>query len=163
MSDLLTVVRFSASLSLSPIASIVSLRHLLLSQNWTLTLSQYIIIEFISYSPKLSTETVVGLCKGNPRVLWRLLNHTADRGENQREKSKVSPLPVSTYYATPNYDQGYYSVCTDPALCGPLTDPGCMYMSYFTSTVTSEVKVEQSSDLRVEWNLEQQKCEMGCP
>ena len=64
-----------------------------------------------------------------------------------------------------------------------------MYTSYFTSTVTLEVKVEQSSDLRVEqslemgvergsdlksgagrssnlgvgWNLEQQKCEMGCP
>ena len=74
-------------------------------------------------------------------------------------------------------------------LHGPLTYSGCMYTSYFTSTVTLEVKVEQSSDLRVEqslemgverssdlksgvgrssnlgvgWNLEQQKCEMGCP
>ena len=74
-------------------------------------------------------------------------------------------------------------------LHGPLTNSGCMYTSYFTSTVTLEVKVEWSSDLRVEqslemeaerssdlksragwssdlgvgWNLEQQKCEMGCP
>ena len=89
----------------------------------------------------------------------------------------------------PNYAQGHYSVHTDPALCGPLTDPGCTYASYFTSMVTLEVKVEWSSDLRVEWslemgaeqssdlkvgaewssdlevewNLEQQKCEMGCP
>ena len=64
-----------------------------------------------------------------------------------------------------------------------------MYASYFTSTVTLEVKVERSSDLRgkwssdmgverssnsksgagwssdlgVGWNLEQWKCEMGCP
>ena len=71
----------------------------------------------------------------------------------------------------------------------PLTDSGCTYASYFTSAVTLEVKVEQSSDLRVErslemrvewssdsksgagwssnlgvgWNLEQWKCEMGCP
>ena len=102
-----------------------------------------------------------------------------DRGENQREKSKVFPLLVSPYYTTPNYTQGHYSVCTDPALCGPLTDPGCMYTSYFTSMVTPEVKVEWSSNLRVEWslemgverssnleaewNLEQQKCEMGDP
>ena len=113
----------------------------------------------------------------------------ADRGENQREKSKVSPLPVSPYYTTPDYTQGHYLVHTHPALHGPLTNPGCMYTSYFTSTVTLEVKVEQSSYLRaeqssemgaeqspdsksrakwssnleVEWNLEQQKCEMGCP
>ena len=86
---------------------------------------------------------------------------------------------MSPYYTTPDYAQGHYSVHTDPALCGPLTDPGCMYMSYFTSTVTPEVKVEQSSDLRVEWslemgteqssdlevewNLEQWECEMGHP
>ena len=64
-----------------------------------------------------------------------------------------------------------------------------MYASYFTSAVTPEVKVEQSSNLRAEqssemgverssnsksragwssnlgvgWNLEQWKCEMGCP
>ena len=64
-----------------------------------------------------------------------------------------------------------------------------MYASYFTSAVTPEVKAEWSSDLRVErslemgaeqssdsksgagwssdlgvgWNLEQWKCEMGCP
>ena len=70
----------------------------------------------------------------------------------------------------------------------PLTDSGCMYASYFTSTVTLEVKAERSSDLRVErssemgaerssdlksgagwssdlgvgWNLEQRKCEMEC-
>ena len=74
-------------------------------------------------------------------------------------------------------------------LHGPLIDSGCTYTSYFTSMVTLEVKAEQSSDLRVEWssemgaerssdsksgagqssdlgvgwNLEQQKCEMGCP
>ena len=64
-------------------------------------------------------------------------------------------------------------------LCRPLTDFGCMYASYFTSAVTLEVKVEWGSDLRVEqslqmgagwssdlgvgWNLEQQKCEIGCP
>ena len=56
---------------------------------------------------------------------------------------------------------------------------GCTYTSYFTSMVILEVKVEQGSDLRVEWslergaeqssnlevewNLEQRKCEMGCP
>ena len=46
-----------------------------------------------------------------------------------------------------------------------------MYASYFTSAVTLGVKVEwslemgaeQSSDLGVGWNLEQQKCEMGHP
>ena len=64
-----------------------------------------------------------------------------------------------------------------------------MYASYFTSAVTPEVKAERSSDLRAErssemgaerssdsksgvgwssdlgvgWNLEQRKCEMGCP
>ena len=64
-----------------------------------------------------------------------------------------------------------------------------MYVSYFTSMVTPEVKVEWDSDLRPEWslemgvewssdlksrveqcsnlevgwNLEQQKCEMGRP
>ena len=56
-----------------------------------------------------------------------------------------------------------------------------MYASYFTSAVTLEVEVErslemgaeqssdsksgvgQSSGLGVGWNLEQRKCEMGCP
>ena len=54
-----------------------------------------------------------------------------------------------------------------------------MYASYFTSTVTLEVKVEWSSDLRAEqssemgaeqssnlevgWDLERRKCEMGHP
>ena len=62
---------------------------------------------------------------------------------------------------------------------GPLTDSGCMYTSYFTSTVTPEVKAEQSSemvaewslemgverssDIELGWNLEQWKCEMGRP
>ena len=113
----------------------------------------------------------------------------ADRGENQREKSKVSLLPVSPYYTTLGCARTHYLVCTDPRLRGPLTDSGCTYASYFTSTVTPEVKVERSSDLRVEWssevgveqssdsksragrssdlgvgwNLEQQKCEIGCP
>ena len=113
----------------------------------------------------------------------------ADRGENQREKSKVSPLLVSPYYTTPDYAQGHYPVCTDPALHRFLTYPGWMYASYFTSMVTLEVKVEQSSSLRaerssemgveqssysksraewssnleVEWNLEQWKCEIGHP
>ena len=78
---------------------------------------------------------------------------------------------MSPYYTTPNYAQGHYSVCTDPALHSPLTNPKCIYMSYFTFTVTLEVKVEWSSDLRVErssdleaeWNMEQWKCEMGHP
>ena len=65
-----------------------------------------------------------------------------DRGENQREKSKVSPLPLSPYYTMPDYDQGHYSVCTDPRLCRPLANPGCTYASHFTSTVILEVKVE---------------------
>ena len=78
----------------------------------------------------------------------------ADRGENQREKSNVSQLPVSPYYTTLDYTHGHYLVCTDPALCRPLTDSGCMYVSYFTSTVTLEVKVEWSSDLRAEQSLE---------
>ena len=78
----------------------------------------------------------------------------ADRGENQREKSKVSPLLVSPYHTTPDYAQGHYPVCTDPALHRFLTDPGQMYASYFTSMVTLEVKVEWSSNLRVEWSLE---------
>ena len=73
-------------------------------------------------------------------------------GENQNENSKVSPLPVSPYYTTPDCTQGHYSVYTDPALCGPLTDSGCTYVSYFTSMVTLEVKVEWSSYLRAEWS-----------
>ena len=112
-----------------------------------------------------------------------------DRGVNQREKSKVSLLPVSPYYTTLSCAGTYYLVRTDPTLCGPLTDSGCTYTSYFTSAVTPEVKVERSSEMGVErssemgvewssdsksgvgwssslgvgWNLEQQKCEMGCP
>ena len=86
---------------------------------------------------------------------------------------------MSPYYTTLDCAQGHYSVCTDPALCRPLTNSGCMYTSYFTSMVTVEVKVEQSSNLRAEWslemgvewssdlevgwNLEQQRCEMGHP
>ena len=54
----------------------------------------------------------------------------------------------------PNYDLGHYSVHTDPALCGPLTDPRCTYANCFTSVVTLEVKVEQSSNLRAEWSSE---------
>ena len=113
----------------------------------------------------------------------------ANTGENQREKSKVSPLLVSPCHTMPDYNQGHYSVHTEPSLCGPLTNPGCTYTSCFTSMVTLEVKVEWSSNLRVEqslemgaewssdsksgaerssdleaeWNLEQQKGEMGHP
>ena len=61
---------------------------------------------------------------------------------------------MSLYYTTLDYTQGHYSVHTDPALHRPLTDPGCMYMSYFTSMVTPDMKVEQSSGLRVEWSSE---------
>ena len=122
-----------------------------------------------------------GLCKSNPQALWRLLNHTADRGGNQGEKSKVSPLPVSPYYTMPDYNQGHYLMYTDPALCGPLTNSGCTYTSCFTSVVTLEVKVEWSSDLRVEqcseieveqssnpksraeWSSDQLECETGHP
>ena len=94
------------------------------------------------------------LTEGKTRV-WIININTIkgislDRGENQREKSKVSPLLVSPYYTTPSYAQGHYSVCTDPALHGPLTNPGCTYMNYFTTTVTPEVKVKWSSDLRAE-------------
>ena len=78
----------------------------------------------------------------------------ADRGENQREKSKVSPLPVSPYYTTLSCTWTHYLVRTDPMLHRPLTDSGCTYASYFTSTVTLEVKVERSSDLWAEWSLE---------
>ena len=78
----------------------------------------------------------------------------ADRGENQREKSKVSPLPVSPYYTTLSCTQTHYLVHTDPMLHRPLIDSGCTYTSYFTSMVTLEVKAEQSSDLRVEWSSE---------
>ena len=103
----------------------------------------------------------------------------ADRGENQREMFKVSLLLVSPYYTTLSCTRTHYLVRTDPMLRGPLTNSGCTYASYFTSTVTPEVKVEQSSDLRAErslemgaewnsnlevgWNLEQWKCEMGHP
>ena len=68
----------------------------------------------------------------------------ADRGENQREKSKVSPLPVNPCYTTLNCTWTHYLVHTDPMPYGPLTDSGCMYASYFTSMVTSEVKAEWS-------------------
>ena len=134
-----------------------------------------------------------GLTEGKTRVWIITLNTikgiSPDRGENQREKSKVSLLPVSPYYTTLSCDRTHYLVHTDPTLWGPLTNSGCMYASYFTSTVTPEVKVERSSDLRgkwssdmgverssnsksgagwssdlgVGWNLEQRKCEMGCP
>ena len=88
---------------------------------------------------------------------------------------------MSPYYTTLDCAQTHYLVCTDPTLHGPLTDSGCTYASYFTSVVTPEVKaeqssemgaeqssdlksrVEQSSDLEVGWNVEQQKCEMGRP
>ena len=96
---------------------------------------------------------------------------------------------MSPYYTTPGCTWTHYLVHTDPTLHGPLTDSGCMYASYFTSTVTLEVKAERSSDLRVErssemgaewssdlksragwssnlgvgWKLEQWKWEMGHP
>ena len=105
----------------------------------------------------------------------------ADRGENQTEKSKVFPLPVSPYHTTLNCTWTHNLGHADPMLCGPLTDSGCTYASYFTFAVTPEVKAEwslemgaewssdsksgaeQSSDLEVGWNLEQQKCEMEHP
>ena len=76
----------------------------------------------------------------------------ADKGENQREKSKVPPLPASPYYTTLDYDQGHHSVHTDPALHGSLTDPGCSYPSCFTSKAAPEVKVEWSSNLKAGWS-----------
>ena len=64
-------------------------------------------------------------------------------------------------------------------LCRSVTNPGCLYLSYFTSEAAPEVKVEwslelrveqslelkveQSSEVEVEWSSEWQKCEMGCP
>ena len=141
----------------------------------------------VSGQPSSAVEVTQshGLTEGKTRVWIINLNTikgiSPDRGENQREKSKVSPLPVSPYYTTLSCTQTHYSVRTDPPLRGPLTDSGCTYASYFTSAVTPEVKAErssemgaersfdlksgagQSSDLGVGWNLEQQKCEMGCP
>ena len=100
-------------------------------------------------------------------------SHRLTEGKTREKSLRFSPLPVSPYYTILDCTQGHYSVHTDPALCGPLTDSGCMYAGYFTSTVTPEVKVEQisdlksgvewSSDLELGWNLEQRKCEMGCP
>ena len=116
-----------------------------------------------------------GLTEGKTRVwiigLNAIKSISPDRGENQREKSKVSPLLVSPYYTTLDCARTHYLVRTDPTLRRPLTDSGCTYTSYFTSMVTLEVKVEQSlemgaewsSDLEVGWNLEQRKCEMGRP
>ena len=67
---------------------------------------------------------------------------------------------MSPYYTTLSCAQTHYLVDTDPMLRRPLTDSGCMYTSYFTSTVTPEVKVEQSSEMgaeqssdsKVEWS-----------
>ena len=59
---------------------------------------------------------------------------------------------MSPYYTTLSCAQTHYLVHTDPMLCGPLTDSGCTYTSYFTSTVTLEVKVEQSLEMGVEWS-----------
>ena len=71
------------------------------------------------------------LTEGKTRVRIINLNTmkglSPDRGENQRKKSKVSPLLVSPDYTTLNCTQGHYSVCTGPVLCGPLTNSGCMY------------------------------------
>ena len=98
------------------------------------------------------------LTEGKTRVWIISLNTiegiSPDRGENQREKSKVSLLPVSPYYTTLSCDRTHYLVCTDPTLHGPLTNSGCTYASYFTSTVTLEVKAEQSSDSRAERSSE---------
>ena len=111
--------------------------------------------------------TVTWLTEGKTRVWIISLNTikgiSPDRGENQREKSKVSPLPVSPYHTTLSCAQTHYLVRTDPMLRGPLTNSRCMYASYFTSAVNLEVKVEWSSDLGVGWNLEKWKCEMGHP
>ena len=107
------------------------------------------------------------LTEGKTRVWIIILNTikgiSTDRGENQREKFKVSLLPVSPYYTTLSCAWTHYLVRTDPTLRRPLTDSGCTYASYFTSTVTPEVKAEQSSnsksrvgwssDLGVGWNL----------
>ena len=133
--------------------------------------------EVLSGEPSSTVEVTQshGLTEGITRVWIIRLNTiegiSPDRGENQREKSKVSLLPVSPYYTTLGCAQTHYLVCTDPMLRGPLTDSGCMYASYFTSAVTPEVKAERSleigaewsSDLGVGWNLEQWEYEMGCP
>ena len=121
------------------------------------------------------------ICQRNPKwslCVKATLKHCggctvtqADRGENQsmnnwpkynkgdliwqrgkpERKSKVSSLPVSPYYTTLDCTWTHYSVRTDPTLCGPLTDSGCMYASYFTSMVTPEVKVEWSSEMGAEF------------
>ena len=69
------------------------------------------------------------LTEGKTRVWIIRLNTieriSPDRGENQREKSKVSLLPVSPYYTTLGCARTHYLVRTDPMLHGPLTDSGC--------------------------------------
>ena len=106
------------------------------------------LLKWLKRHPIIITGCSTCQHRGGYTVTW------ADRGENQREKSKVSPLLVSPYYTTLDCARTSYLVHTDPMLCGPLTDSGCMYASYFTSAVTLEVKVEQSSDLRAEQSLE---------
>ena len=80
-------------------------------------------------------------------------SHRLTEGKT-KEKCLRSPLPVSLYYTTLDYNQGHHSVPTNPALCGSLTDPGCLYLSCFTSKAAPEVKVEWSYDLRAEQSLE---------
>ena len=138
---------------------------------------KYFYQKLVSGQPLSAVEVTQshGLTEGKTRVWIIGLNTikgiSPDRGENLREKSKVFPLPVSPYYTTLNCAQTHYLVHTDPMLHRPLTDSGSMYASYFTFMVIPEVKVEWSSNLRVEqssdlevgWNLEQWKCEMGHP
>ena len=76
---------------------------------------------------------------------------TWQRGK-PKEKFKVSPLLVSPYYTMPDYDQDHYSVCTDPALCGPLTKPGCRYeLFHIYGNSRSESGIELWLESRVEF------------
>ena len=75
-------------------------------------------------------------------------------GKNQREKSKVPPLPVSLYYTMLDYNQGHHSVPTNPALHRSLINPGCSYLSCFTSEAAPEVKAEQGAEFWTESGAE---------
>ena len=61
---------------------------------------------------------------------------------------------MSLYYTMLDYNQGHHLVPTNPALHGSLTNPGCSYLSCFTSNGALEVKAEWSSDLRAEQSSE---------
>ena len=61
---------------------------------------------------------------------------------------------MSLHYTVFDYNWNPYLVPINPAFHGSLTDPGCSYMSHFTSKAAPEMKVEWSSKMRVEESSE---------